>query len=101
MEQEKEPVSKLLVDNPLDFKLHAAYLAYSEAWNENPSEETRTELNGFMSSLCSNKVNYEEFYSNVSQFRKQQPHFSFRIKSQKKSSWRKNEQKNSRNSRYK
>ncbi len=101
-EKEREPASKLLIDNPSDFKFHAAYRAYSEAWDENLSDEIRTKLNSFISSLGSAEANYEEFYSNLSRFRKQEydSHLRTRFQSQRKSDWRRSEQKNARNSRY-
>ncbi len=102
MEQEKEPAPKLLIDNPLDFKFHAAYLAYSEAWDANPSDEARIKLNGLISSLGSTEANYEEFYSSISRFRKLEKDFNLRarIQSQRKHDWRRSEKKNARNSRY-
>ena len=101
MEQAKEPVLKLLEDNPSDFKFHAAYLAYSEAWDENPSEETRITLNELISSLRSPEGDYERFYSSLGQFRKQSSDFHprARIQSTRKSDWRRSEQKNARNAR--
>ena len=53
MEQgkEKEPVSKLPLDNPSDFRFHAAYMAYSETCDGNDAEEVRNSLNQLISSL--------------------------------------------------
>ena len=102
MAQEKEPVLKLQMDNPSDFKFHAAYMAYSEAWDDNHSEETRNELNESISALSSGKTSYEEFYANLSQFRKQRIEFRReRIQSQRKRDWRQSEKKSARNARHK
>ena len=102
MEQEKEHTEKLLVDNISDFKFHAAYMAYSEAWDENTSDEIRTKLNGLISLLSSGEANYGDFYYNLNQFRKQRSgsYLRARIQSQRKSDWRRSEKKSARNSRY-
>jgi hypothetical protein len=102
MAQEKEPLSKLQTDNPSDFKFHVAYMAYSEAWDGNQSEDTRTELNELISSLSSGKSSYEEFYANLSQFRKQQVEFRReRIQGSRKRDWRLSEKKSARDARHK
>jgi len=102
MAQEKESVAKLQMDNPSDFKFHAAYMAYSEAWDENQSENTRTELNELISSLSAEKSSYEEFYANLSQFRKQRTGFRReRIQGQRKRDWRRSEKRSARNARHK
>jgi hypothetical protein len=44
MEEEKakdESVSKLIIDEPSDFRFHAAYTAYSKAWDNASSEEDK------------------------------------------------------------
>jgi len=100
-EKMKDVVSKLLIDDPSNFKFHAAYLAYLEAWEENPSDETRIELNRLISSLNVIDGNFEEFYANLGQFRKQREfNPRFRIQSQRKSDWRRTEKRDARNSRY-
>jgi hypothetical protein len=104
MEQEKarEPTSKLQMDNPSDFRFHVAYMAYSEAWEDNQSEATRTELNEMISSLSTGKASYEEFYANLTPFRKQRVEFHReRIQSQRKRDWRRSEKKSARDARHK
>ena len=102
MAQGREPISKLQMDNPSDFKFHAAYLAYSEAWDDNDSEATRAALNELISSLSTGRASYEEFYANLSQFRKQRIEFRREpIQSQRKRDWRRSEQKSAREARYK
>ncbi|MCJ7631195.1 hypothetical protein MUP77_02160 [Candidatus Bathyarchaeota archaeon] len=102
MAQEKESVQKLQLDNLSDFKFHVAYMAYSEAWDENLSEGTRTEINQLISSLSSGKADYNEFYANLSKFRKQQVELHReRIQGQRKRDWRRSEKKDARNARHK
>ncbi len=102
MAQEKKSVQKLQLDNLSDFKFHVAYMAYSEAWDENLSEGTRTEINQLISSLSLGKADYDEFYANLSKFRKQQVEFHReRIQGQRKRDWRRSEQKDARNARHK
>ncbi len=102
MAKEKESVQKLQLDNLSDFKFHVAYMAYSKAWDDNISEGNRAEINQLISSLSSGKVDYDEFYANLSQFRKQQVDFHReRIKGQRKRDWRRSEKKDSRNARHK
>ena len=45
-EPQTEQVNKLLIDNPSDFKFHAAYLAYSETWDKinSTTHKKRTKL---------------------------------------------------------
>ena len=57
-----EKVTKLLINDSLDFKFHAAYSAYSKAWVENIDEGARLELNKVMLSLSENKGTYSAFY---------------------------------------
>jgi len=102
MAQEKEPESKLDIDKPLDFKFHVAYMAYSEAWEDNRSEDTRGQLNELISSLSSGKSGYEEFYANLSQYRKQQVEFHReRIQGMRKRDYRRSEAKSAREARHK
>lgn len=99
-----EKVAKLLIDDPADFGFHAAYLAYSKAWDENPDEGRRFELNKVMLSLAKNKGDYSAFYREISQYRKDvSSDYSDRVsfKAQKKSAWRKSEAKQSRILRHK
>ena len=99
-----EKVAKLLIDDPSDFGFHAAYLAYSKAWDENLDEKIRHELNKVMLSLAENKGNYSTFYHEIDQYRKNVSNdYSSRgiFKAQKKSAWRKSEAKKASISRHK
>jgi len=97
-------VAKLLIDDSSDFRLRAAYLAYSEAWVENLDEEVRLELNKAMLSLTENKEDYPIFYHEINQYRKNVSNDypdRGRFKAQNKSAWRKSEAKAQRISRHK
>jgi len=99
-------VPKLLIDRPSDFKFHAAYLIYSQAWDENLSQEVRMKLNEIMASLSKGEIDYQSFYKGVNQYRVEfnPEHYSggmrARIETQRKRDWRKREAKDARNSRY-
>ena len=99
-----EKVTKILIDDLSDFKLSAAYLAYSKAWVENINEEVRLELNKVMGSLIENKENYSTFYYEINQYGKDGSNdYSSRemIKGTKKRAYRKNEAKRRRILRHK
>jgi len=101
MEQEKEKVTKLELDNPSDFRFHVAYMAYSEAWDENTSEDARNKLNEIMSSLTATEADYEDFYAKISQFRTNQIEYHReRIQGQRKRDYRMSEKKSARASRH-
>ena len=99
-------VPKLLIDRPSDFKFHAAYHIYSQAWDENPSQEVRMKLNEIMASLSKNEIDYQSFYKKVNQYRVEfnPEHYSgglrARIETQRKRDWKRSEAKSARNSRY-
>jgi hypothetical protein len=107
MSQEPEindtPVQKLLMDKPSDFKFHAAYLLYSQAWDNASSEEDRNELNEIITSLSKDEIDYQNFYEKM---RRHRAHGVYRaggrtrIETQRKRDWRKKEAKNLRNKRY-
>lgn len=99
-------VPKLLVDKQSDFRFHAAYQIYSQAWDKSISQETKSKLNEIINSLSEDKIDYETFYKNISQYR-----FEFntehyhagiktRIETTRKKDWRRNEAKSARESRH-
>ena len=100
-----EEVTKLLIDNPSDFKFHAAYLAYSGTWDKITSPDTRTELNNILTSLSKEEMSYSSFYRTLDEYRRRgSKHYEFsrqRIETQRKRDWRKKRNKQERNSRYK
>jgi len=101
-------VSKLLIDRPSDFRFHAAYLIYSAAWEKNTSNEVRTKLNEKIEALSKDQIDYETFYHEVNQYRSEfnPEHFIGRsgrktyIETQRKSDWRKREERDRRNARH-
>jgi hypothetical protein len=93
----------LLIDDASDFSFHAAYVAYSKAWNES-SNEIRVELNKIMLSLAENKQDYSAFYREIEKFRDGSSSFSSRrpsFKRVRKRAYRRNEAKKLRISRHK
>ena len=100
-----EEVTKLLIDNPSDFKFHAAYLAYSETWDKINSADIRTELNNIMKALSKEEMGYSSFYKTLDEYRRHgSKHYEFsrqRIETQRKRDWRKKRNRQERNSRHK
>ncbi len=96
-------IQKLKEEKPLDFRFHAAFMAYSKAWDDNSSQEARTKLNELVSSLKDDDASYEMFYAGLGQFRKDRTEYQSRarFKGQRKMEWRKSEAKSARNARHK
>ena len=95
----------LLIDRPSDFRFHAAYLAYSEAWDKTSLADAKTQLNQMITSLSKDEIDTETFYRQISQFRGGgYEHFSFggrmRIETIRKKDWKKREAKSARESRH-
>lgn len=97
-------IEKLLIDDSSDFSFHAAYLAYSKAWDENFNEETRLDLNNIMLAIAEKRDDYSTFYQRINGYRQDiQEDYNTRNKfrAQSKSAWRKNEAKKERIGRHK
>jgi len=96
--------SKLLIDRPSDFRFHAAYLAYSEAWDKSSSQEIRGKLNEIMESLSKNQIDYQGFYEKISEYRTNISPELVRsrmyIETQRKKEWRRREAKSAREARH-
>lgn len=96
--------SKLLIDRPSDFKFHAAYLAYSEAWDKTASQETKSKLNEIIESLSKNEIDYQNFYQKINQyrmnFRPERTRSKTYIETQRKREWRRKAAKSARNARH-
>ncbi|MFC1486475.1 hypothetical protein ACFLRN_02140 [Thermoproteota archaeon] len=103
-ETQTEETTKLLIDNPSDFKFHAAYSAYSETWDKIDSSNTKKELNSIILSLSREEMNYSSFYRTLDDYRRRgSKHYEFsreRIETQRKRDWRQKQNKQERNSRY-
>ena len=94
---------KLLVDDPMHFQFHAAYMVYSDAFDAVTDAQAKKELNQNLEDLKANKIDYETFYLNISRFRKldvpRQERFS--MQTQRKKDWRKKTQRQERIKRHK
>jgi len=103
---ESAAVTKLMIDRPSDFKFHAAYLAYSQAWDKTALQETKTKLNEIISSLSKEEMDYESFYEKMSQYIEGgsgSKHYAYTrdiIETQRKRDWRKREERAARNARH-
>jgi hypothetical protein len=100
------PPEKLQIDDTNNFQYHAAYLAYSEAYDHTTSPESKKLLNDNIEALHQNKIDTQTFYRNISQFRTDPgaPPRTFGrtiIKTQRKRDWRKQTQKHERIKRHK
>jgi hypothetical protein len=101
---ESAPPEKLLVDEPSNFPFHAAYLVYSETFDNQNDDNVKTALNSNIEALKQNQIDLETFYRNISQYRKQgfathQERFS--LQTQRKRDWRKKAQRQDRIKRHK
>jgi len=97
-------IEKLLIDDPLNFQFHAAYVVYEEAF-DHAGEDAKKELNHNLEDLKSNKIDLETFYVNISRYRKveQMPRQGgkFTVTTQRKKDWRKKTQRQERIKRHK
>jgi len=97
---------KKLMDRPSDFRFHAAYLTYSEAWDKASSPDVKLKLNEIMEALSREEIDYETFYREISQYRVEfnPEHFSGGgrtfIETGRKKEWRIREERERRNKRH-
>jgi hypothetical protein len=102
----KATVPKLMVDRSSDFRFHAAYLAYSQAWDKTSTQEAKTKLNEIISSLSKEEMDYKSFYEKMSQYTEGgsgYKHYAYTrsiIETQRKKDWRKREERATRNARH-
>jgi hypothetical protein len=103
--KESMSLEKLLIDNPSNFQFHAAYVAYSDAYDKITDPEARKKLNQNITALQQNQIDYAAFYENIDQFRGENvsKHNFGRdlIKTQRKREWRRKTQKHDRIMRHK
>lgn len=101
--QESPPPEKLLIDEPSDFQFHAAYLVYSELFDNTTETEVKKELNMNIEALRQNQISYETFYGNIARHRKMTTaqHQRFSFQTQRKRDWRRKSQKQERIKRHK
>lgn len=100
------PPEKLLIDNPSNFLFHAAYVAYSEAFDKTADAEGKRQLNESIMSLQQNRIDCPTFYRNISHYRSEggsepRTHGRLMIKTQRKRDWRRQTQKHERIQRHK
>lgn len=91
---------KLLIDDPLNFQFHAAYMVYSELFDNVKGAEAKNALNLNISDLKENKITPETFYRNVACYRgdasSQRRHDRLSVPTQRKRDWRMKSQKQDR-----
>lgn len=105
VDSSKSSPEKLLIDDPLDFRFHAAYLAYSGVYDRITNPKARRQLNQNITALQQNKIDYSAFYRSINQYRGEdsfQPRYGLAfVKTQRKREWRSEVQKRERNRRHK
>jgi hypothetical protein len=95
---------KLLIDEPTNFPFHAAYVVYSELFNNITDAEAKADLNRNIEALKENRIDCETFYRNIAHHRKMSPnprHERFSLQTQRKRDWRKKAQRQDRIKRHK
>jgi hypothetical protein len=96
---------KLLIDDPANFQFHAAFMVYSDLFDKASTAEAKKDLNMNLESLKNNTISPEEFYRNVSRYRKdvmsERRHDRFSVQTQRKKDWRMKSQKQERIRRHK
>jgi hypothetical protein len=101
---ETSPPEKLLIDEPTNFLFHAAYMVYSELFDNATDPEAKADLNRNIEALKQNRIDCETFYRNIAHHRKmgQSPyHDRFSLQTQRKRDWRKKAQRQDRIKRHK
>jgi hypothetical protein len=102
--QETTP-EKLNIDDPSNFQFHAAYLVYSELFDNIRNDDAKRDLNTNIEELKEHKISPETFYQNVARYRGEA--FSERrfdrlsVPTQRKRDWRMKSQKQDRIKRHK
>ena len=102
--QEQPQPEKLLLDDPSNFQLHAAYLVYSDLFDNATDPEVKKELNSNIEALKQNQITAETFYRNIAHHRKMSPvprMDRYSLQTQRKKDWRAKEQKQERIRRHK
>ena len=102
--QETPAPEKFLIDAPSNFQFHAAYLVYSELFDNAAETEVKKELNVNIEALRQNQISYETFYINIARHRKiaiVQRQDKFSLQTQRKKDWRVKAQRQERIKRHK
>ncbi len=102
--QEPTP-QKLQIDDPSNFQFHAAYLVYSEVFDNVRGADAKRDLNLNLEDLKENKISTEEFYQNIARYRgdavTERRHDRLTVSTQRKRDWRMKSQKQDRIKRHK
>ena len=101
---ENTPPEKLIIDEPLNFPFHAAYVVYSELFDKATNPESKIDLNTNIEALKQKRIDCETFYRNIAHHRKighSQYHDRFSLQTQRKKDWRKKAQRQDRIKRHK
>ena len=102
LEEKVALTEKLLIDQPSDFQFHAAYVAYSKAYDNASNPESKEQLNKLILGLQQKEMDSRAFYETLNRHRT--GHQDFRrpqIKTQRKREWRRKAQRRERNKRHK
>jgi hypothetical protein len=89
--QESPPPEKLCLDDASNFQFHAAFMVYSELFDNATEPGVRKELNKNIEDLKQNQLSYETFYRNIAHFRKVAPlqrQDKVMFQTQRKKDWR-------------
>jgi hypothetical protein len=97
-------VKQLSFKDSADFKFSAAYMTYTQLFQESNDEDEKARLNTLITELSEGELSYPDFYEAVKKEedgtdRRQRFHRS-RISTQRKYEYRKEEQKSQRSKRY-
>ncbi len=101
---EQPQIDKLNIDDPTNFPFHAAYLVYSDLFDQAGSHEVKKELNNNIDALKLGQIECETFYRNIAHYRKMAPmsrQDRFSVQTQRKRDWREKEQRSDRIRRHK
>ena len=99
-----EAPEKLLIDDPMNFPFHAAYVVYSELFDTINNSDARADLNRNIETLKENRIDPETFYRNIAHYRKMSSntyHERFSLQTQRKRDWRKKTKRQERIKRHK
>jgi hypothetical protein len=101
---EKPLPEKLLIDELTNFPFHAAYVVYSDLFDNVTDAEAKADLNRNIEALKEKRIDCETFYRNIAHHRKMSPtpyHDRFSVPTQRKKDWRKKSQRQERIKRHK
>ncbi len=96
---------KLEIDDPMNFPFHAAYMVYTELFDNVSSVDAKKDLNVNIEDLKANLISPEVFYRNVARYRgdvmSERRRDRFTVQTQRKRDWRMKSQKQDRIRRHK